>query len=74
MIGTSLVVQWLRLHTPNVGDPGPIPGQGTRSHMPQQRLKIPNPPTKTWYSQINKSIKRMMRKAFSIRYYTIKQE
>ena len=56
MIGTSLVVQWLRFHTPNVGDPGSIPGQGTRSHMPQQRLKIPNPPTKTWYSQINKYI------------------
>ena len=34
---TSLVVQWLRLHAPNAGDPGLIPGQGTRSHMPQLR-------------------------------------
>ena len=35
--GTSLVVQWLRLLAPNTGGPGSIPGQGTRSHMPQQR-------------------------------------
>ena len=31
--GTSLVVQWIRLHAPNAGGPGSIPGQGTRSHM-----------------------------------------
>ena len=43
--GTSPVVQGLRLHAPNAGSPGSIPGQGTRSHMPQ--LKI-------WCSQINK--------------------
>ena len=24
--GTSLVAQWLRLHTPNAGDLGSIPG------------------------------------------------
>ena len=35
---TSLVVQWLRLHAPNAGDLGSIPGQGTRSHMQQVRL------------------------------------
>ena len=28
--GTSLVVQSIRLHTPNAGGPGSIPGQGTR--------------------------------------------
>ena len=33
-LGTSLVVQWLRLHTPNAGGPGSITGQGTRSCMP----------------------------------------
>ena len=33
--GTSLVVQWLRLCTPNAGGSGSIPGQGTRSHMLQ---------------------------------------
>ena len=31
--GTSLVAQWIRLHAPNAGGPGSIPGQGTRSHM-----------------------------------------
>ena len=57
--GTSLVVQWLRLCTPNAGGPGSIPGQGTRSHMPQLKIlhdttkishvatKIPSAITKT---------------------------
>ena len=31
--GTSPVVQWLRLNTPDIGDLGLIPGQGTRFHM-----------------------------------------
>ena len=49
---TSLVVQWLRLRAPNAGDPGSIPGQGTRFHMPQLRvcmlqLKITQATTKT---------------------------
>ena len=39
--GTSLVVQWLRLHTPNAGGPGLIPGQGNRSHMLQLRVRMP---------------------------------
>ena len=30
---TSLVALWIRLHAPNTGGPGSIPGQGTRSHM-----------------------------------------
>ena len=30
-----LVVQWLRHHVPNAGNPGLIPGQRTRSHMPK---------------------------------------
>ncbi|TEA32460.1 hypothetical protein DBR06_SOUSAS8110001, partial [Sousa chinensis] len=43
----SLVVQWLSLQAPNAGGPSLIPGQGTRSHMPQLRvhmlqLKIPH--------------------------------
>ena len=33
MIGTSLVVQGLRWHTPNAGGPGSIAGQGSRFHM-----------------------------------------
>ena len=32
--GTSLVGQWLRLHTPKAGGLGSIPDQG-KSHMPQ---------------------------------------
>ena len=32
-IGTSLVIQWVRLRTPSAGGPGSIPGQGTRSCM-----------------------------------------
>jgi len=35
---TSLVFQWLRLHAPNAGDMGSIPGQGT-SHMPHGMAK-----------------------------------
>ena len=34
--GTSLVVQWLRLHAPNARGLGSIPGLGTRSLMPQE--------------------------------------
>ena len=41
MKGTSMVVQWLRLHTPNAEGPGSIPGQGTRSHMLQLRVLMP---------------------------------
>ena len=57
--GTSLLVQWLRLHTPNAGGPGSIPGQGTRSHMlqlniPYTEMKIPLAATKTQHSQIIK--------------------
>ena len=57
--GPSRVVRWLRLCTPNSGGLGSIPGQGTRSHMLQLRiralqLKILRAATKTWYSQISK--------------------
>ena len=40
-LGTPLVVQWLRLCAPNVGSPGSIPGQGTRAHMSQLRVRMP---------------------------------
>ena len=52
----SLVVQWLRLQAPYAGGLGSIPGQGTRSHMPQ--LKIPCPTTKIRCRQINKECKK----------------
>ena len=40
---TSLEVRWLRLCSPNAGGPGSIPGQGTRSHMAQLRIWVPQP-------------------------------
>ena len=40
-IGMSLVVQWLRLHAPHAEGLGSIPGQRTRSHMPQLRAHMP---------------------------------
>ena len=45
--GTSWVVQWFRLHTPNAGGSGSIPGQGTRSHMLQLRASTTNQMLKT---------------------------
>ena len=58
---TCLVIQWLRLCTPNAGGTGLITGQGTRSHKLQLRvhtpqLKIPCAATKTCCSQINTQI------------------
>ena len=44
MLGTLLVVQWLRLCTLNVGGLGSVLGQGTRSYMLQ--LKITQAATK----------------------------
>ena len=38
---TEQVLQWLRLHAVNVGGLGSIPGQGTRSHMLQLRVHMP---------------------------------
>ena len=35
-LGTSLVIQWLRLYTSNIWGPGSIPGQVTRSCMAQE--------------------------------------
>ena len=37
-IWTSLVVQWLRLHTPNAGHLGSVPGWGAGSRMPQLKI------------------------------------
>ena len=39
-MGTSLVVQWLRLCAPGAGGMGSIPSQGTRSHMSQLRVHM----------------------------------
>ena len=49
--GTSLVVQWLRLHVPNAEGLGSISGQRTGSHMPQ--LKIMYATAESLHSRIN---------------------
>ena len=59
VLGASLVVHWLRLQVPSAGGSGSIPGQGTRSHMPQLRvhmlqLKILHATTNTWWSKKKK--------------------
>ena len=52
---TSLVVQWPGLYAPNAGDPGSIPGQGTRSHIMTKDPMHHNKDTaNTGHSQINK--------------------
>ena len=56
------MVQWLRRYASNAGNPGSIPGQGTRSHMhaatksPHATTKIPCAAAKTRHRQINKYI------------------
>ena len=56
--GTSLEVQWLRLQAPNAGSPSLIPGQGTRSHVPQLRVHMlqltPTQPNKYIKKQVYK--------------------
>ena len=37
-LGTSLLVQWLRIYASSVGGLGLVLGLGTRSHMPQLRV------------------------------------
>ena len=36
-VGISVLVQWRTVHTPNAGGLVSIPGQATRSHMPELR-------------------------------------
>ena len=40
-VGTSLVVQWLRLHAPNAGGLGSIPVWGARYRSLQLRVHMP---------------------------------
>ena len=54
-----MVVQWVRLHAPNVGGPSSISDRGTRSRMhaatksPHATAMIPRAATKT-HSSLNK--------------------
>ena len=41
VIGTSMVAQWLRLCVANAGGLGSIPDQGTRPHVLQVRVLMP---------------------------------
>ena len=52
MTGSSLMVQWLRLHASIAGDLGLIPSQRTRSHMLQLKRSHMLCP-RTWHNQIN---------------------
>lgn len=66
--GTCMVVQRLRLYTPEAGGWGPTPGQRTRSHLSQLRVRTlqlktlhaakktgnPRAMTTAWHSQVNK--------------------
>ena len=60
------MAQWLKLHAPSAESPGSIPGQGTRSHMQQQRSKILHASTKTQHSQINKMFLKNFKEVVSI--------
>ena len=64
-MGTSLVVQWLRLHSPSAGGTGSIPGQGTSSHI-YASTKSPHAATKTRRSQINKYLKKKKKKGHGL--------
>ena len=54
--GTSLAVQWLRVHLPNAGGTGSIPGQGAKiphaSGPKNQNIK-----QKQYYNKFNKDFK-----------------
>ena len=58
--GTPLVVQGLRLHAPTAGTPGSIPGQGTRSHMPQLRVYTPQRRSKIPHAKLGLGTAREM--------------
>ena len=51
IMGTSFMVQWLRLHASNAWGPGSIPTWGTGPHM--LHVKILHATTKTQRSQIH---------------------
>ena len=58
--GTSLMVQWLRRHTPNAGGSDSVPGWGTRSCVLHA--------TKAWHSQRNKQNKYFLQSEICCKY------
>ena len=65
---TSLMFLWLRLCTPNAGDPGLTPGQRTRSRMLQIQSCIQQ--LKTLHPAIKRSC--MLKQTLKILHATIK--
>ena len=56
-LGTSLVVQWLRLHASNAGGTGLIPGQGSKiphGERPKKERGVSLLMNKIKYSALNK--------------------
>ena len=75
-IGTSLVVQCLGLHFTSAGGLGLIPGQGTRSHMPQKKIlhavtKIKDPVCHNWDLEQQKKKKKKKKKLCSLVFYPL---
>ena len=58
-LGTSLAVQWLRLHAPNAGGPGSILGPETRSHMPQLRFCMQQLRPSTDFGEVAQMLKNL---------------
>ena len=52
IIGTSLVIQWLRLHAPSAGGLGLIPGRSLDPNMLQLKKEILHATTETQHSRI----------------------
>lgn len=76
--GDFLIVQWLRPHAPNAGGLGAVPGWGTRSHMLQLRVCMPqlkslHAAAKTGHSLINIKRKRKSLEMEPIRERTQKE-
>ena len=57
--GDSLVVERLRLYAPNAGGLGSIPGQGTKSHIPQLRPGAAPTSTEKWLQWEEKKKKKL---------------
>ena len=65
MSGAFLVVQWLRLHAPNAGGLGLIPGQAARSNTPQVRVRMPQLRPGAANQSINKFLKKKKKERMS---------
>ena len=67
MARTSLVVQWLRLNTPNAGGSGSILGQGTRSLMVQPKFPMELHRSGRWWQWTSLAVQWLGLSAFTAR-------